>query len=46
VEVLEQPKIRGRKTAEVLSGGNQGLLDTASRNARRVLGVDLGDCHV
>jgi hypothetical protein len=45
VEVLEQPKIRWRKTAEVLSGGGEGPLDTASRNARRVLGIDLGDCQ-
>jgi spermidine synthase len=46
VEVLEQPEVRRREMAEVLSGGNEGLLDTASRNARRVLGIGLGDCHV
>jgi len=46
VEVLEQPKIRRRKMAEVLSCGNEGLLDAASRDARRVLAIDLGGCHV
>jgi hypothetical protein len=46
MEILEQPKIRRRKLAEVLSGGNEGVLDTASRYAGRVLGIDRGDSHV
>jgi hypothetical protein len=45
VEVLEQPEICRRETAEVLSSGDKGLLNTASRKARRVLGTDLGDRH-
>jgi hypothetical protein len=46
VEVLEQPKIRRRKMAEVLSCRSESLFDAASRDARRVLGIGLADCHV
>jgi hypothetical protein len=46
VKVLKQSKIRGPKVVEVFPGGYERLLDGLPGSAGRVLGLDLGVCHL
>jgi hypothetical protein len=45
VEVLERAEVCGRQVADVLAGGDQGLLDVLPGQAGRVLAADVGGVH-